>query len=246
MFSKLAISFLIAAAIGHCTERSLRLRLGVEPRSHEQFLSTPIGSEKTQGKTFQSISGIQNPDSTTQVTGHTPLSAAPLLGQISPQLSSSGPLSIRSTTLLGADPIEEILVPFDLKQANWLYQDVSSWEVTARLNVSFSGNRITMDYDKVNNWPLVQFPTEPKKFNANGWIFAKEGGQWHAASWTWLRPEKFWRDKSDVSGTTIKRAPLHNFTPQSGKTYYFMVSGLARMGLSNIQERSNVVKVVWP
>ena len=135
---------------------------------------------------------------------------------------------------------------FDLSGVTWLYPDVSGWAQTAELKVSFSGNRIIMDYSTVASGPGAYGKDNPKGFNANGWIFVKRSGQWLGATWTWLRPEKSWRDISDVSGSTIKREPLGSFKPASGETYYFMVSGLARMGLKNIKERSNLVKVTWP
>jgi hypothetical protein len=49
-----------------------------------------------------------------------------------------------------------------------------------------------------------------------------------------------------VDGSHIKKPPLDTWHPESGETYYFMVSGLARMSERNVLERSNLLKVVWP
>ena len=50
-----------------------------------------------------------------------------------------------------------------------------------------------------------------------------------------------------MAGDHIKKNPLKNWLPVSRETYYFMVSGLARdPNITNVQERSNPVKVVWP
>ena len=85
---------------------------------------------------------------------------------------------------------------------------------------------------------------------ANPWVFIYEGGQWYGATWEWLRaPGQTCKNTSSVAGDHIKQAPFDaasGWTPQSGGTYYFMVSGLARGGLKNVQERSQPVKVVWP
>jgi len=144
------------------------------------------------------------------------------------------------------DP-QDLAAPFDLNTVTWLYPNVSGWAQTATLNLSVSGSEIILDYDKKDVWPYVPEPTGTgKEFNANAWVFIEQGGTWYGASFTWLRKEKFNRPKTDVSGANIKRAPLDTFNPVSGQTYYFMVSGLARMGLRNVSERSNIVKLVWP
>ena len=52
-----------------------------------------------------------------------------------------------------------------------------------------------------------------------------------------------------MAGDHIKRAPFDEasgWRPESGQVLYFMVSGLARDGMRNAEERSNVVRVVWP
>lgn len=136
--------------------------------------------------------------------------------------------------------------PLDLSQVNWLYTDVSGWAVTSNLTLTQSGSDLVFDYDKMNDWPYVVDPVTGKLFNANSWIFVKRAGTWHAGSFSWLRKEVFNRPMNTINGGAIKRAPLDTFTPVSGETYYFMVSGLARMGLTNVSERSNIVKFVWP
>ena len=46
-------------------------------------------------------------------------------------------------------------------------------------------------------------------------------------------------------GDHIKVAPLSSWEPRPGERMGLMVSGLARGGLSNVKERSNVSMVTW-
>ena len=83
----------------------------------------------------------------------------------------------------------------------------------------------------------------------NPWIFIWEDEQWYAATWEWLRPGQTCKALSSVAGSHIKRAPFgehSGWVPTSGQTYYFMVSGLARNAVRNIEQRTNVLPFVWP
>lgn len=136
--------------------------------------------------------------------------------------------------------VTNVQEPIDLSRVTWLHTDVSGWARTATLNASVSGSSMILNYDKARVWPGVNGS------NANPWIFVQQDGRWYAATWEWLRPGQTSKAKGAVSGSHIKASPLQNFTPRSGETYGFMVSGLARSHLRNVQERSNVDMVVWP
>jgi hypothetical protein len=127
-----------------------------------------------------------------------------------------------------------------LGAVNWLHTDVSGWAQTAKMNVSFSGDMISLNYDKANVWPGRD------GLNANPWIFVFQGGVWYGATWEWFRVGQTSKPKRVVAGDHIKVSPLNNFKPRSGEIYGFMVSGLARSSTRNVQERSNVDLVVWP
>ncbi|MDD5705135.1 MAG: hypothetical protein PHR35_04360 [Kiritimatiellae bacterium] len=132
--------------------------------------------------------------------------------------------------------------PINLGSVRWLHHNVSGWAQTANLSsVRISGGSITLNYNKARVWPEVG------GVNANPWIFVNLDGTWYAATWEWLRFGQTTKAVTSVRGDHIKKAPLNNFTPVSGETYGFMVSGLARdKSTRNVSERSNIVMVRWP
>jgi hypothetical protein len=144
----------------------------------------------------------------------------------------------RDTT--GADD-----VPADLANVVWLHTDVSAWPVTADLrSVTIAGGTITLDYDKATVWPAKR-PVS-SEVNANPWVFVKFDGLWHAGTFEWFRRGQTSKPVAVVNGDHIKQNPLQRFSPRSGERYGFMVSGLARSGVRNVMERSQVVMVTWP
>jgi hypothetical protein len=132
----------------------------------------------------------------------------------------------------------------------WLHVDISKWPVTTDLKATVNYRRhnesnwtckVYLSYDKARVWPGVD------NLSANPWIVCQHKGQWYAATWEWLRPGATLKDMDNKSWAGhIKRSQLSDFEPQPGATYYFMVSGLCRDGRRNVQERSNLCKVVWP
>ena len=122
----------------------------------------------------------------------------------------------------------------------FLNTDVSSWPVTASLNASVGGGKVTLNYNKARVWPAAD------GVNANPWVFVNLNGQWYAATWEYLRSGQTMKDMSGKSwGEHIKVAPLSSWEPRPGERFGLMVSGLVRGGLSNVKERSNVSMVTW-
>ena len=155
------------------------------------------------------------------------------------------------------DMVEEDLTPpmdtLDLSAVQWLYHDVSSWSQTAQMpNVTFDTRQrlICLNYDKANDWPIVEIFDAKTKVVGNAWVFINKDGKWYGATWEWLRPGQTCKSMDAVAGDHIKRAPFDaasNWRPKSGEVLYFMVSGLARMPqYRNVNERTAPVKVVWP
>ena len=84
---------------------------------------------------------------------------------------------------------------------------------------------------------------------------ANVGGTWYAATYEWLRPGQTCKsigvpndypNTARALGPHIKRSPLSSWVPKKGETVYFFVSTFARDGRRNGNQRSNMVKVVWP
>ena len=59
----------------------------------------------------------------------------------------------------------------------FLNTDVSNWAVTANLDASVSGGKVTLNSSKTRVWPSVD------GVNANAWVFVNLNGQWYAATW---------------------------------------------------------------
>jgi hypothetical protein len=149
--------------------------------------------------------------------------------------------------LCGCEEVDKLLGDseasddLDLGSVVWLDQNVSGWPTTASMSASVGGGAVHMPYDKANVWP-----GNGQGLNANTWIFVNQGGTWYGATWEWLRVGQTSKSAASVSGSHIKKAPLQGFSPVSGETYGFMVSGLVRLGSSNVEERSNLSMVTWP
>ena len=143
--------------------------------------------------------------------------------------------------------------PLNLDTVTWLHVDVGDWPETTTLNVSLQGPNICFDYGTQNSWPTQQIPHNSGNHMidviANPWVFIHHQGQWYAGTWEWFVPGSACKSKTAVAGDHIKQPPFGpmNWTPTSGETLYFMVAGLSRFSnISNVQERSNLVKIVWP
>ena len=142
--------------------------------------------------------------------------------------------------------------PPDFAEVVWLHQDVSAWPQSVTLDsITFEGSLICLHHDvaaKDPSWPIGSI--DDVEVIANPWIFIWHDSTWYGATWEWLRPPgQICKNASSVAGDHIKQAPFDaasGWTPVSGARYYFMVSGLARAGLSNVQARSNLVEVIWP
>ena len=163
-----------------------------------------------------------------------------------------GTVKIRQVRLL--DPQGSYPPALDLSAVAWLHTDVTGWAQTATLSsVSIDSSHVCLDYDKANDWPIGQISGVDAV--ANPWVFIwrpdleGDDGQWYGATWEWMRPGQTCKASTSVAGDHIKQSPYHptsGWAPSSGETLHFMVSGMARMGTPNIQERSNLVQVVWP
>ena len=146
-----------------------------------------------------------------------------------------------------APPPEEPPVP-NLNQVVWLHTNVSRWRQSAPLSsVRLNEAQICLDYNAANRWRVTDY--NGVDVVGNPWIFIWHERRWYAATWEWLRPAQTCKNRHAVAGSHIKRNPFGEhggWLPSSGHVYYFMVSGLARSRLRNNQERTNLLRFVWP
>ena len=126
----------------------------------------------------------------------------------------------------------------------WLHPDVSSWPVTSGLSVSVGTSRITLDYDKANVWPARE--EAGATVNANPWVVAEIDGTWYAGTWEWMRYGQTVKNRV-INGGHVKRSPMDgDWEPEQGQRFGIFVSGLIRGRTRNVQERTELVWVVWP
>lgn len=132
----------------------------------------------------------------------------------------------------------------DLGNVQFLhYNFVKDWKCSATLNVQLIGSKIRLDYNKDAVW-------KPKKHKGgllccNFWVIFYHGGVWKASTFEFGRPNQIVKEKSSVAGKKFGNKKWADWKPSKGEVLYFMVSGLCRGGHKNVQERSNIVKVVW-
>lgn len=139
-----------------------------------------------------------------------------------------------------AGPPDELPVP--LSSVKWLSPNVSGWSKTSTLSpVTFGSGLIYLRYDKTAVWPNNQHG-----LNANAWIFILKDGTWYAATFEYMRAGYTTRGMNTINTAHLKQSKLSGWVVQSGVSYGWMVSGLARGGNRNVQERTNIKMATWP
>jgi hypothetical protein len=146
--------------------------------------------------------------------------------------------------------------PLDLVGVVWLDQDVSGWTEGVNMSaVTFPQTSVCLHHNLDGlDWSTAFVNDEVV---ANAWVFLEHDGQWHASIWHWLKAEPSPQEcmaRSDLNGGAINIPPLNQlpfdppdfWIPQSGELLYYMVSGFAREGLVNVEQRSNIVGAYWP
>ncbi len=131
----------------------------------------------------------------------------------------------------------------------WLHTNVSGWPATAMIeSVTVSGSQISFPYTHARVWPAhpTYKATDGGDMNGNVWVIAEVGGRWYAVTWEWLKVGQSSKHRASLAYDHIKRGEFANWRPQSGDRIGFMVSGFARSAHRTVQERSNVVWVIWP
>ncbi len=135
----------------------------------------------------------------------------------------------------------------DLSTVIWLHHDVSGWAQTSTITrITHGDPPICIEHTKAGAWPALD--DGGTVVEGNPWVFVQISGQWYAATYEWLRPGQTCKslDAGDMAGH-IKVAPLDSWRPRTGEVVGFMVSKPARFGPEGPKnERSNVVRFVWP
>jgi hypothetical protein len=154
-------------------------------------------------------------------------------------------ISIEKAPPPGGDPRDQI----DITKVTFHHTSPAKFKVTAKLsNVRISGLTISWDWSHPAAWPV---PYDSGVLG-NMWVFAKIGGQWHAATWEWLRTSTNRVTLEAKAGQPpfiqASASPISDWYPKSGEEIGFMASTPCRSGIpaGSPRERSPIVKTVWP
>ncbi|MFC1746193.1 DUF4214 domain-containing protein [Candidatus Riflebacteria bacterium] len=142
-------------------------------------------------------------------------------------------------------------LPVDLSGVTWVSGDtpISNWPVKVIINsASVSGGTVSWSYGTPpQNWPTTnRIANSPNA--CIGWI-TNVNGRWYGAIAEWLLPGMTVQSKilfnSDRGNKKMFHAPLRDFKARKGQVFYLFVCGMNWVGVSNVRERSNLVRVVY-
>jgi len=132
--------------------------------------------------------------------------------------------------------------------------NVGGWKRTILIeNARIQGGNIYWDY-RVNSPKILGWP-QTRKINKDpnaciGWVHQYNGnyyqviGEWVLNGDSMQTLKTF---RSHRGGNDYKfHEPLRTFKPKSGDVFWVFVCGLNWAGVGSVQERSNLLKVVYP
>jgi hypothetical protein len=179
-------------------------------------------------------------------------SSSPASGIISEDSSSDNGNNNSSSDEGGGDESSsDESIPWDSVQ--WVNGNgtVAGWAETVNIDsASIAGGIVQWSYATAPGAHWTGTPSiHGDPIGMVGWV-AEIDGTWYGAMGEWLTPGLTWQQtimfKSDRGNTRLFGPPLQNYVPASGQVFHIFVCGLNFAGLSNVQERSNLVRVVHP
>ena len=154
---------------------------------------------------------------------------------------------IENTDLVSDPPIVVDLPPavvatdndaFDLSKVTWLGLNVSTWAISTYLNVTIDNKFIHLDYNGEHWFPVANL-------SGNLWAIVNHNNKWYAFTIEWLRHDQKQKLKGCMNYEHAKRNELKDWKIKAGDEVYIFVSGLCRDKKRNVQERSNIVPLIW-
>ena len=149
----------------------------------------------------------------------------------------------------------------------WLHTDVSSWNITSQIsNVEIKEDgQVCIHHSKSGEWEAKSIadpnsdtdPSTSDSVEGHAWIMVPIRDSYYAAIYDYMIAgdpchaldtgsiaNLYNSDKS--LGKRTDKEPLKSWEARGGDTIYFMVSGLTIDNRSNVQERSNLIKITLP
>ena len=161
------------------------------------------------------------------------------------------------------DPVPLIPGPDNRDKDKVVYPDgadIGEWKRTSQismLDINIKSGKVSITHTKAGQWnptKTVGSQSVEDPVEGNAWIFVPIRGKSYAAPYDWMgkADPHHMLDVGDLDGfyqQLPQRAgisALRNWVPVPGDRIGFMVSGLAKNGLTNVEERSNMLVVTLP
>jgi hypothetical protein len=120
--------------------------------------------------------------------------------------------------------------------------DAGTWPIVTDLKVHFEAHLIRVAHSA--DWTRTA-DVSGKQLAGNFWIGIWNGHRWQMCPYEWFRPGQDW---------CARHPPWHEGHlcpgmargPHSGEEVLYMVSTCARVGVRTTNERSRIVKIVYP
>lgn len=147
----------------------------------------------------------------------------------------------------------------DPRSIIWLNQvttDITDWPIGSPItSISVggaSGETVCISHENRDNWPLVSIDSNPPNLIANLVIVINVDGQWYGAGYDWMRPGADCKTvhPSEFGVDQIRQSPLDASWPgpRSGEVVGLLITTPSsnRVPVRSINERTNIVRVIWP
>lgn len=133
------------------------------------------------------------------------------------------------------------------EEIKFLDADVYGWAKMYELGaVKRQGDVITLPQDGTRVWKPTYTGSNGKEVSGNLWLVAQlSDGKWYAKTCDWMGVGQREKTVRCLNNDHLKHPLFEGFEMEAGKDYGFFVSGFARGGKRNVQERTNIKKITW-
>ena len=158
--------------------------------------------------------------------------------------------SLTSPIFFPEGPVDEI----DPSTITFWRAQVGNWDITSDLTEASGTNGVQiLRHTKAGKWPARDVFTNDsagpdKPLEANCWIVARIGGNWHAVPWEWLARGQTRKTVSNAGLTFpdhIKTPFFRGWKVRPGMQVGLFVTSRAIVSPAGINERSQIRLVTW-
>jgi hypothetical protein len=171
-------------------------------------------------------------------------------------------VSISSAFAGGNTSVPDGSIPFEINEVEWYNMDrpLTEFEETTKLvNMRFDGQKISWDNPTVASWPVAKIDSSGPDAHGNmvigniGFVI-KIGNKWMGTASEWVAKGLQWqgewifhdREHHGTNNTLWQNSPFKGLKPVPGQVFYVFIMGCNWVGVSNVRERTNFVRIVYP